>query len=52
MGFEPFDPKVRDEYCYGKYQNIITSMDFERILSSRIEDRSDEKFNGESSHRR
>ena len=34
MGFEPFDPKVRDEYCYGKYQNIITSMDFERILSS------------------
>ena len=34
MGFEPFDPKVREEYCYGKYQNIVTSMDFERILSS------------------
>ncbi len=34
MGFEPFDPTLREEYCYGKYQNIITSMDFERILSS------------------
>ena len=33
-GFEPFDPTLREEYCYGKYQNIVTSMDFERILSS------------------
>ena len=33
-GIEPFDPKVRDEYCYGKMQNVITSMDYERLLSS------------------
>ena len=33
-GFEPFDPKVRDEYCYGKMQNVVTSMDFERLLSA------------------
>ena len=31
-GFEPFDPKVRDEYGYGKMQNVVTSMDYERLL--------------------
>lgn len=34
LGFEPFDPKVRPEYGYGRYANVITSMDLERILSS------------------
>jgi heterodisulfide reductase subunit A len=34
MGFEPFDPKVRAEYKYGEYPNVVTSMDFERMLSS------------------
>jgi heterodisulfide reductase subunit A len=33
-GIEPFDPKVKDEYCYGKMQNVVTSMDYERLLSS------------------
>ncbi len=33
-GIEPFDPKVKDEYGYGKMQNVITSMDYERLLSS------------------
>lgn len=33
-GFEPFDAKVIKEYGYGKYKNIVTSMDYERILSS------------------
>lgn len=33
-GMEPFDPKVKDEYCYGKFQNVVTSMDYERLLSS------------------
>jgi len=32
LGFEPFDPKVADEYGYGKLQNVVTSMDFERLL--------------------
>ncbi len=31
-GFEPFDPKVRDEYRYGKFQNVVTSMDYERLM--------------------
>jgi len=33
-GIEPFDPRVKDEYCYGKMQNVVTSMDYERLLSS------------------
>ena len=33
-GLEPFDPKVKDEYCYGKFENVVTSMDFERLLCS------------------
>ena len=33
-GIEPFDPKVKNEYGYGKMQNVLTSMDYERLLSS------------------
>jgi heterodisulfide reductase subunit A2 len=33
-GLEPFDPKVKKEYRYGEFQNVITSMDYERLLSS------------------
>ena len=31
-GFEPFDPKVREEYRYGQFVNVVTSMDYERLL--------------------
>jgi heterodisulfide reductase subunit A len=31
-GLEPFDPKVRDEYGYGKMQNVVTSLDYERLM--------------------
>jgi heterodisulfide reductase subunit A2 len=33
-GLEPFDPRVRAEYRYGEFQNVVTSMDYERLLSS------------------
>jgi len=33
-GLEPFDPKIKDEYAYGRMQNVVTSMDYERLLSS------------------
>ena len=33
-GFEPFDPKVKGDYGYGTMENVITSLDFERLLSS------------------
>jgi len=33
-GIEPFDPKVKDEYGYGTMENVVTSLDFERLLSS------------------
>ena len=29
---EPFDPKVREDYRYGQFRNVVTSMDFERLL--------------------
>jgi heterodisulfide reductase subunit A len=33
-GIEPFDPSVKEEYGFGRYANVVTSMDFERLLSS------------------
>ena len=33
-GFEIFDPSVRNDYGYGRFKNVITSLDFERYLSS------------------
>ncbi len=33
-GVEPFDPRVGEEYGYGKMQNVVTSMDYERLLCS------------------
>jgi len=33
-GIKPFDPKIKEEYAYGKFQNVVTSMDYERLLSS------------------
>ncbi|HDI78018.1 MAG TPA: CoB--CoM heterodisulfide reductase iron-sulfur subunit A family protein, partial [Desulfobacteraceae bacterium] len=33
-GFEIFDPRLRGDYGYGRFKNVITSLDFERLLSS------------------
>ena len=33
-GIEPYDPGVKDEYRYREFQNVVTSMDYERLLSS------------------
>jgi heterodisulfide reductase subunit A-like polyferredoxin len=33
-GFEPFDARLKAEYGYGRYANVITSLEFERILSA------------------
>ena len=33
-GIKPFDPGVKDEYRYTEMQNVVTSMDYERLLSS------------------
>ena len=33
-GLEPFDPKVKKEYRYGEFANVVTSMDYERLLAS------------------
>ncbi len=31
-GFEIFNPGLRNDYGYGKFENIVTSLDFERLL--------------------
>jgi heterodisulfide reductase subunit A len=31
-GYEPFDPALKNDYGYGLYQNVVTSLDFERLL--------------------
>ncbi|MEW6424133.1 MAG: FAD-dependent oxidoreductase [Bacillota bacterium] len=32
-GYEPVDPKkLRDDYGYGKFANVVTSLDYERLL--------------------
>jgi len=31
-GIEPFDPSIREEYRYGQFENVVTSMDYERLL--------------------
>ncbi len=33
-GFEPFDATIKGEYGYGRMPNVVTSMEFERILSA------------------
>jgi heterodisulfide reductase subunit A2 len=32
-GFQPMDPKSIPQYGYGKYPNVITGLEFERIVS-------------------
>ncbi|MEM3666505.1 MAG: CoB--CoM heterodisulfide reductase iron-sulfur subunit A family protein [Candidatus Bathyarchaeia archaeon] len=34
LGFEPLDAKLRSEYGYGRFLNVVTSIEFERILSA------------------
>ena len=31
-GFEIFNPGLRNDYGYGKFENVVTSLDFERFL--------------------
>ncbi len=33
-GFEPFDAAIKSEYGYGRMPNVVTAMEFERILSA------------------
>ncbi|MBW1742373.1 MAG: CoB--CoM heterodisulfide reductase iron-sulfur subunit A family protein, partial [Deltaproteobacteria bacterium] len=33
-GFVPYDPALRDTFSYSRHPNVLTSLEFERILSS------------------
>ncbi len=32
-GYDPFDPKLKPELGYGVYKNVITGLEFERLIS-------------------
>ncbi len=32
-GFEMHDPKLKEEYGYGRFENVITGLEFERLVS-------------------
>jgi heterodisulfide reductase subunit A2 len=34
QGIEPYDPKLKQEYRYGQFANVVTSMDYERLTCS------------------
>ncbi len=31
-GIEPFDPRLREEYHYKEFDNVVTALDYERLL--------------------
>ncbi len=33
-GFKPFDAKKTEQYGYGKYPNVVTSLEFERLVNA------------------
>jgi len=33
-GYEEFDPRLREDFGAGRYENVITSMDYERLTDS------------------
>jgi heterodisulfide reductase subunit A-like polyferredoxin len=33
-GFEEFDPRLKTEYGYGRFPNVVSSIEFERLLSA------------------
>jgi len=33
-GFKTFDPLLKQEYGYGRYANVVTSLEFERMLAA------------------
>jgi heterodisulfide reductase subunit A-like polyferredoxin len=33
-GFRPYDARLKPEYGYGRYPNVLTSLQFERLLSA------------------
>jgi heterodisulfide reductase subunit A len=32
LGYEAYDPQVKGDYGYGTFENVVTSLDFERLL--------------------
>ena len=33
-GYDPYDPTAKDEYGYGRYSNVITGLEIERLINA------------------
>jgi heterodisulfide reductase subunit A len=33
-GYEPFDPATQSQYGYGRFSNVVTGLEFERLISA------------------
>jgi heterodisulfide reductase subunit A len=45
-GYDPFDPKLKPELGYGVYKNVITGLEFERLISPDGPTQGKLQFNG------
>lgn len=34
IGYDPFDPSIKEEYGYGIYDNVITGLELERLINA------------------
>ncbi len=46
-GYDPFDPKLKPEFGYGRYPNVMTALEFERLLSPKGPTKGRIEVNGE-----
>ncbi len=45
-GYDPFDPRLKPELGYGVYENVITGLEFERLISPEGPSQGKFEFNG------
>jgi heterodisulfide reductase subunit A len=47
-GFDPFDARIKKEYGYSEYRNVITGLEFERLVSASGPTGGDIKIDGKT----
>jgi heterodisulfide reductase subunit A len=50
-GYDQFDPKLKPEYGYGRYENVISGIEFERLCSASGPTRGKIQLNGKEPKR-
>jgi heterodisulfide reductase subunit A2 len=49
-GYETFSPRVQRQYGYGRFRNVVTSLEFERMLSASGPNRGDLRRTSDGRH--